>query len=281
MQLEDIAISPSNFNPFLNNAECVVEVSSKEKFESVKKLFPQMCWVYLLFSFFGGYFITMICIQLFKENNSNRKNEDDNSTVFVKATIYFLFIFFCLGVTFSIIAICYSAEGNQVAYPLAYLFSIALVFVLGIFCPNIETDDLEKVLRYTVDPGCFVLVHHLLWMITGAITEPFWAIPIVTSGAAVIFLFYCLAFFYHSSDRQWDKKDYVNFTMLVLTVLSTICVQFSFFVVGSHFFNEGLLSSIIPSLLVVILSYWCKFFKDVNADEGGSVYQDAVELPEP
>ena len=60
----------------------------------------------------------MICIQLF--------NDCKDKTV-LKATLFFLFIVFCLGVIFAIIAVSYSAEGNQVEYPLTYLFSIALI----------------------------------------------------------------------------------------------------------------------------------------------------------
>ena len=221
-----------------------------------------MCWVYLLFSLFGGYFITMIFIQIYEE----MENSNNGKTVFVKATLYILFIVFCSGVIFSITAICYSAEGNQVAYPSVYLFSITLIFLRGVFCPSLNTKGLKKIIFcYTVDPGCFIVVHYLLWMITGAITEPFWAIPIVTSCATITFLFYFLASFCFSPDRTWGWTDKQNLTILVLAVLSIICVQFSYFVAGSHFFNEGLVSSIIPSVLFVILGAWFKFFKDCNS----------------
>ena len=212
-----------------------------------------MCWVYWLFSLFGGYFITMIFIQLHREIMN--KNNNDKIT-FVKATLYFLFLVFCLGVISSITAICYSAEGNQVAYPLVYLFSITLTFLRGVLCPNIHIEKLKETrFRYTVDPRCFVVVHYLLWMIIGAITEPFWAIPIVTSCATLTFLFYFLAFFCFSSYRNWKSgRDIENLIILVLTIFSIICVQFSYFVAGSHFFNEGLVSSII--FKVCWLSFW-------------------------
>ena len=269
MQLEDIAISPAHFNPSLNNVECVVQDGSNDRFESVKKIFPQMCWVFLLFSSIGSYFLNMLCIQLFNENYNNR---DD---VVVKATLFFLFVVFCLGATFAIIAACYSSEKNQVIYPLAYLFSIALIFLRGFFYCRANLKPDAQVNRktphslspYTVDPGCFIVVHYVLWMMIGVITEPFWAVPIVTSCAAIIFLFYLSAFFFLSTDRKWDTRDKVNLAVLIFAILSTISVQFSFFVVGSHFFNEGLVSSIIPSVLVVILSIWCKFFKDYDITE--------------
>ena len=245
---------------------------SKHRFESVEKIFPQMCWNFLLFSLTGGYFISMICIQLFN---------DYKDKAVVKATLFFLFIVFCLGVIFAIIAVSYSAEGNQVVYPLTYLFSIALFVLREIFCLNLRTDaqvSCKTPLPYTVDPGCFIVVHYLLWMIIGAITEPFWAIPLVTSCAAVILLFYLSALFYFSTDRQWDATDIVNFTMLVLAVFSTICAQYSFFIVGSHFFHEGLVSTIIPSLLTIILSVWLRFFNDFDQASSKAADHDTNDL---
>ena len=99
-------------------------------------------------------------------------------------------------------------------------------------------------------------------------------IPLATSCVVVILLFYLSALFYFSTDRQWDATDIVNFTMLVLAVFSTICVQYSFFIVGSHFFHGGLVSSIIPSLLTIILSVWLTFFKDFNQASSNAADDD-------
>lgn len=270
MQLEDIAVNPATFNPSLNNVECVVEKErSNNRFENVKKTFPQICWAFWFFSLIGSYFVNMLCIQLFNENYNNRED------VVVKATLFFLFLVFWLGIISAITAICYSIKGYKITYPIVYLFSIILVLLRGLFyCKSYLILDAQinpvtphSLSAYTVDPGCFIVIHSILWMMVGMISEPFWAIPIVTSYAVVIFLFYLSAFFYLSSDRQWDTRDKVNLGVLVVLVLSVISVQFSFFIVGSHFFNDGLISSIIPSVLLVILSVWCKFFKNYDSNK--------------
>lgn len=267
LQLEDIDVNLATFDPSLNNVECVVEKeSSKDRFESVKKTFPQICWAFWLFSLIGSYFVNMLCIQLFNENYNNRED------VVVKATLFFLFVVFWLGIISAITAICYSREEYKISYPLVYLFSIMLVFLRGyLYCKIYLILDAKKnritpysLSAYTTDPGCFIVIHSILWMMVGMISEPFWAIPVVTSYAVVIFLFYLSAFFYFSADRHWDARDKVNLGVLVVLVLSVISIQFSFFIVGSHFFNEGLISSIIPSVLLVILSIWCKFFKNYD-----------------
>ena len=76
----------------------------QNRFESVEKIFPQMCWIFLLFSLTGGYFRSMFCIQLF--------NDYKDKTV-VKATLFFLFIVFCLGVIFAIIAVSYTQKETK------------------------------------------------------------------------------------------------------------------------------------------------------------------------
>lgn len=281
MQLEDIAINPLLYNPSLNNVECVVEDDgSKVRFESVKKTFPQMCWAFWFFSLIGSYFVTMLCIQLFDETYNNPED------VVVKATFFFLFVVFWLGIISAITAICYSMDGYKMSYPLVYLFSIVLVLLRGYFyCKRylildaqVNPTKLHSLSPYTVDPGCFIVIHSILWMMIGMITEPYWAIPVVTSCVVVILLFYLTAFFYLSIDRKWDTRDKVNFAALVVLVLSVISVQFSFFLVGSHFFNEGLVSTIIPSVLLVILSIWCKFFKSYDSKKLASNPQQTTPV---
>ena len=44
-----------------------------------------------------------------------------------------------------------------------------------------------------------------------------------------------------------------------------------FFLVGSHFLNEGLISRVIPSVLIVILDLWFRNFKHSSSQEGNHV----------
>ena len=198
--------------------------------------------------------MTIVCTQLFNDKSSEKD-------VVVKATLLFLFFVCFAGIISAITAICYSMEEYKMAYPFVYLFTIGIAFVLGYSIPNWKRKTAH------VYPGSFVVIHSILWMMVGMITEPFWAIPVVTSCALVIFLFYLLACFSLSSDRNWDTRDIFNFVLLVVLIMSTISVQFSLFVVGSHFFNDGLVSSVIPAVLLVMLSVWCKVCQNKIYDD--------------
>jgi len=96
----------------------------------------------------------------------------------------------------------------------------------------------------------------------GITTEPFWAIPVATSVVAVALLVYLLAFYCVSSERTWDALDIFHLVVLVCAVLSIVAVLFSFFLAGNQFFDNNLMSSTIPGILIVILSVWWKFYKD-------------------
>jgi len=113
-----------------------------------------------------------------------------------------------------------------------------------------------------VYPGLFIGIHHFLWTMIGITTEPFWAIPVATSVVAVALLVYLLAFYCVSSERTWDALDIFHLVVLVCAVLSIVAVLFSFFLAGNQFFDNNLMSSTIPGILIVILSVWWKFYKD-------------------
>ena len=96
--------------------------------------------------------------------------------------------------------------------------------------------------RTSVYPGSFVMIHSVLWMTVGMITEPYWAIPVVSSLAAAVCLFYFLLGFCHSPDRNWDIRDKINSALLFLFFMSVISVQLLFFFIGGPFFNEEIIS---------------------------------------
>ena len=130
----------------------------------------------------------------------------------------------------------------------------------------------------TAYPGVLIAVHHILWVMIGIITEPFWALPVVTTLMILAFLFFVLSSLYFSF-QKWESWQTINFLLLVAVAISVMLVQFSFLLIVHQFFDESLISSAIQSALVVIISIWLKSSKDTedrNNDEGEKV-QDAVD----
>ena len=231
---------PAQLNPALNNVERVVEETEPPNFElpGVKKIFPHICWVFCFLSIIVGCFVTVVVIQLFVER------EDD---VVVQGTLTFSFALVFVGAASGSTAIVYSlrAGGYEVVYPIIYVFSMVVTCILGLLYCQVTSQ--QEIMNFTsrrtsVYPGSFVMIHSVLWMTVGMITEPYWAIPVVSSLAAAVCLFYFLLGFCHSPDRNWDIRDKINSALLFLFFMSVISVQLLFFFIGGPFFNEEIIS---------------------------------------
>lgn len=187
----------------------------------------------------------------------------------------------------AIFAAGYSIQG-QVIYPLVYLLFIFLIclrrFLYCLSRGHIERNNGKISWKFekngnaepgwgflcTAYPGCFIAVHHTLWVMIGIITEPFWALPVVTTIVMLAFLFYVLSSLFFSLEK-WDMWQRINFALLVAVGMSVMLVQFSFLLIGQQFFDESLISSAIQSALVVIISIWLKSSdEDINNDENNN-----------
>ena len=272
LQLEDIAVIPAQLNPALNHVECVMEEKPPGfELQRAKKIFPHVCWAFWFFSVIAGYFATVLFIQLFRE----KKKKD----VMVSSTLTFSVTLLCVGLLFGILAVVYSTRkgGYEMVYPFIYLSSMGLTYILGyVYCYVTVEEKKESWKLAHVYSSSFVMIHSILWMMVGMITEPYWAIPVVTLHAAAVCLFYLLLGFCYSPDREWDTRDIINLTLLFILLMSIISVQVLFFLVVSHFFNEGLIFSAIPSVLIIILGFWCKNFKHSSQTPASSLQVNGV-----
>lgn len=224
-----------------------------------------------------------------KQYNSNQ------GKVKSKSALLFTFIVFWLGIIIAIIAASHSIR-EQLIYPLTYLLFIFLVclrrvlyclsqkhieFNNGKITWKFETNGTAEppwVFLCTAYPGVFIAVHHILWVMIGIITEPFWALPVVTTLVMLAFLFYVLSSLYFSF-QKWEIWQTINFFLLVAVAISVMLVQFSFLLIGHQFFDESLISSAIQSALVVIISIWLRSSEDPedkNNNEGEKD-QDVVD----
>ena len=200
-----------------------------------------------------------------------------------KSALLFVFVLFWLGVVEAIFVV-FSSTQLQVLYPLIYLCFIFLVCLRRfLYClkagnirryngriswkfgKNVEAEPAWGFLC-TAYPGCFIAVHHTLWVMIGIITDPFWALPVITALVMMAFLFYVLLSLFFSF-QTWGRWQTINFALLVAVGVSVMLVQFSFFLIGQQFFDESLISSAIQSALVVILSIWLKSSDEENNDE--------------
>ena len=275
-QLEDIAISPSSFNPSLNSVECVADGGYENHLKNINKAFPQICWLILFSSLIGSNLIRMLVLKYCRGESSR-----------AKSILSLVFVVLLCGTIVAIVAVIYSRQA-QIIYPLTYLLFILLIFLLcsvyylfqasnednkiNIVCLKFGNDGKlhsESILLWTTYPGIFIAVHHALWVMIGIITEPYWALPVATSFIMFAFLFYVLSALYFSPKypKKWDTSAKINFGFMIAAGISVVMVQLSFLLVGNQFFDESLLSSAIQSALVVIISIWFRSIKDEKANQ--------------
>ena len=266
LQLEDIAVRPAQLNPALNHVECVVKETEPPNFElpGVTKIFPHICWVFYFLSIDAGYFITVAVVHLCEER------KDD---VVMKGTLTFSLFLVLLGVVSGSFAISdgVRAGGCKMVYPILYVSSIILICIPGHFyrLVTVQKKNLKFMSRQTsVYLGSFVMIHSILWMLVGMITEPYWAIPVVTSLAAAVCFFYPLFCFFHSKGRPWDFRDKFNTVFLIFLFISVLSTQLLLFFIGSPFFNVEIISSVISGVLIVIVGLWYKHFKHSSEEPG-------------
>ena len=265
LQLEDIAVRPAQLNPALNHVECVVKETEPPNFElpGVTKIFPHICWVFNFLSITAGYFVTLAVVQLCEER------KDD---VVMKGTLKFSLILVLLGVVSGSLAIFYGVRvgGCKSVYPIFYVSSIIIICILGFFY-RVVTEKKKNPkfmsMQTSVYPGSFVMIHSILWMLVGMITEPYWAIPVVTSIAAAVCFLYPLFHFFHSG-RSWDFRDKFNTVVLIFLFISVLSTQLLLFFIGSPFFNVEIISSVISGVLIVIVGLWYKHFKHSSKEPG-------------
>ena len=272
-QLEDIAISPSSFNPSLNSVECVADGGYENHLKNINKAFPQICWLILFSSLIGSNLIRMLVLK-YCRGESNR----------AKSILSLVFVVLLCGTIVAIVAVIYSRQA-QIIYPLTYLLFILLIFLLCsayyLFQAGNEDNKIacfkfgnngklqsKSILLWTTYPGIFIAVHHALWVMIGIITEPYWALPVATSFIMFAFLFYLLSALFFSQTQEWDTSMKIKFGFMIAACISVVMVQLSFLLVGNQFFDESLLSSAIQSALVVIISIWFRSIKKVNEEVG-------------
>ncbi len=265
-----------------------MESGSKYLFKDVKKAFPHICWLFWIFSAIGSYCITLLCFEFCEDNYRNRKDV-------VKATLLFTFFFYLVGLTVALLALGFSTKKYEMSYPLFYFLSVVLFSFLGFwfgkyrfglsFKPEeikerrnpfsqdqgeTSVDKADRPFLCMVFPCMFIAIHNVLWVMLGITTEPFWAIPVVTSHVAVALLVYLLILYCfnvssenesNNTEGKWGNVDKFNLLILIGAVLSIVSVLFSFFLTGSHFFDNSLMSSTIPGILIVILSIGWKFLR--------------------
>ena len=166
-------------------------------FPDWKNLLHGVCWCILCISLvFSQVASQWLFVQLREWKNSSRveaeKRKNDSQ---VAAVMLLSIVVFIAGL--SLIFFAWSRSSFEQDYYM-WAFLISLVFLATIYkSDNIdlyklsltkghESDPSGNVISFfTLYPAIFMACHHLLWILLGVITEPFWGISVLVAVISV------------------------------------------------------------------------------------------------
>ena len=124
---------------------------------------------------------------------------------------------------------------------------------------------------FVLYPAIFMACHHLLWILLGVVTEPFWGITILGTVFSISFCIYFLVYHLHLAfcDRENDCFKYTLITILILGgFIAVILFLLVLLTVAQVFLSESLISAVIQNVLVFVATIWFKSLRDDTKEKG-------------
>lgn len=290
--MQDLAVSPLVFDPSRNTVECVIPYDNDDDNDDgekapLKKLLPSLCWILLYVSFVMSAFSSQWVIKKIRTWNTN-KIWNKTAAAMILSVLIFLG-----GLT---VNICALAKTNDcyVGVFLGCTFIVLLrrvvwcVYINNLNICNLNISAcLKSPYRHLTNghgyltsknlyscvflyPAIFMACHHLLWILLGIITEPFWGFTILVAVIAV-----CAIFFFllselcdvfpapnncEASEEPSANKDKFVITMsvtLTLAVLSAfVLLLLVLFAVAQVFLSESLISTLVQNIFTFVVTAW-------------------------
>ena len=255
-------------------------------FPGVQQALHGVCWCVLIIALGISSVASQVVLMKLGDFANSAKNADKS-----KAAALLLLLLFVLVVGFILMFFPFILFKNfpkfdpqSDFYLIAFVVSYLLVFIRRIFwwlrcTPKqfrvisitnlVKGHELERstnIWSCIVHPALFTSLHHLLWIVLGIITEPFWAVPVLMAICTVLFVFYYLVYQYHKGLSSKDSSGHLRHSAqaLGLSIISFLLVGlfiFTLLVVGQAFLSESLIANVVQSVLVIVTTLWFKYAK--------------------
>ena len=118
-----------------------------------------------------------------------------------------------------------------------------------------------------VYPAVYIACHHVLWIVLGVVTEPFWALTIMVNTVSCSFVAFWLVDSYYRTcfvEPAEDRLKRHSFQAIAMSILFWVVFalfNFMIMLVGEGLLNHSVLANIVQSTLTVILAAWYKHTK--------------------
>ena len=285
-----MAIRPTAPDPSKNTVKCIT--GDRWRASQEEDALNSVCWCILVIALLMSIVVSrMLRMELKAYLNVSQDQAHKSKAVAILSLLLFIFV---LGFILLIVAL---AHFDQDWYLLG--FSVVFVFLVGwrlvrfgkvynfhllpyiyclITCSSFRQRPIEFIYYVIVYPSLFIAFHHLLWIILGIITEPFWALPVSVAISSLLFLLYFLIYLYH-------KVLLCNITReLFLLVLLFVAFLLSIYVVllvGQTVFSEDWIASVVLGIFISVISIWFKYVgsQDLVVENTDCVVPEIITTP--
>ena len=250
-----------------------------QNFVGPKKLFHAVCWSILCISLFVGQLASqwlIVELRNWKEAQENNRDGTPVNDSKVATVLFLSLIVFILGVCL----ICYALVSQHDVYAFTFFaFVILVLFRRAIWCihkrPTMGTFDWsltegnEKktstniISCFILYPAVFMACHHLLWILLGIITEPFWGISVLAAVLSVsaVFCFLFHDFRANFPSLECNRKCLIAFFLDLGGFFAFLLLIFVLFVVGQSFLSESLITTLVQNILVVFATLTFRYLE--------------------
>ena len=292
--MQDIAVTPLVSDPRLNTVECVIPGHGKApQFPGVKQLLHGVCWSLLLISLIMSTFSSQWIIVKLQSWDSNKDYQSKIAAAMLLSSLLFV------GGHFVNIYTWVSAtdvENRQDSYVWVFFGSVWFVLlrrVIWCLCSTSErkfynnlnltkghgTMPTQNIFSGVVlYPAVFIACHHLLWILLGMITEPFWGITVLVAVIAL-----CATFFFLASElycvipenfcSSGKKKETFVFFMscflIVAVLFAFVLFMLVLFVVAQAILSESFISTLIQNTLTFVVTVWFGYMNILKKSNKG------------
>ena len=267
-------------------------------FPDWKNLLHGVCWCILCISLVFSQVASQWLIVQLKEWN-NKKNYSKVAAVMLLSLVVFISGFYLIDYAWKR---CGTTQKYARVFFICVMVVLArrVVWCLGRICYSDETNINFKTLCwfsltkghendpstnvisfFILYPAIFMACHHLLWILLGVITEPFWGISVLVAvisvSAILVFFFYDFYEYYLSHEcidrecercsarRDWRREYWFPFFMSLFLVLgscaASVLLIIVLLVVAQSFLSESLVSTLVQNGLVFFSILWLGYLK--------------------
>ena len=267
-------------------------------FPDWKNLLHGVCWYILCISLVFSQVASQWLIVELREWNK-KKNYSKVASVMLLSLVVFV-----SGL--SLIGYAWDRSCTSQKYAWVFFIFVMVVFTRRVFwclwpiydsdsinCNNLcclsltkghENDPSTNAISFFIlYPTIFMVCHHLLWILLGVITEPFWGVSVLVAvisvSAILVFFFYDFYEYYLSHEcndrenecercsarRDWRREYWFPFFMSLFLVLgscaASVLLIIVLLVVAQSFLSESLVSTLVQNGLVFFSTLWLGYLK--------------------